>query len=204
MASLNLGVAELGESLTEDKGYTAVMGGQGKEPGQLPDCRGYRCGVQSGTASPGHCALSVHSTSAKPRQGGRGAPSALSLSAGPEPHRNVSSTSLGGNRHQDEMSPLGRTSMKVGLRAQPDPVELSHGPGVCDSLTMRQCRKPPCCRVWFQRSAGQEAEQLSWSGSHSLQCYRSPTGEGEEENKSMNEAGCLLFHLCVCLIEKIG
>ena len=45
--------------------------------------------------------------------------------------------------------------------------------------------------------------QSSFHGSDSLlmQCYISPQRE-KEDNKFMNEAGCLQFYLCVLLIEK--
>lgn len=160
MASLHLGVAALGESPSGDKGHPPVMRGQ-REGGarELPDCHDRRCGVQSGSDSPGHCALSAHSTSAKPRPArawrspGPLSLQQTSLTAGQEPHRNVSCF-LGGNRHQDEMSPLGHPSVKVGLRAQPDPVEPSRGLVCVAASPTRQCRKPPWCGYGFQKCAG--------------------------------------------------
>lgn len=99
--------------------------------------------------------------------------------------------------------------MKVGVRAHPDLVEPSHGPGVyghgeaCGSLTMAVQEVTMVCCVVPEVSVGQEASAafMALVPTHCNVTYF-PQGK-KEENKFMNEAGCLQFYLCVFLIEKI-
>lgn len=184
MVSLNLGAAELGESLTGDKGYM-VRGTQREEEGSCPTAMVTPGESSLALTGPGHLShpgLGQSSAlTAKPRRVKGAEPHqvshsflqqtgfTVSLLFLKEPRRNnICSACLGGNRHRDEMSPSGHPSMKVGLCPQPGLVEPSPVPGVCGegevcgSLTHSDSAGSSVVRcVVPEVSAGQRARAAS-------------------------------------------